>query len=248
MKGFLSAVSFLTVLPLPKSLALTEDDFKRATKYFPIVGLLLGIALCQLDSLLLRIFSPQITSHLIILVLWAIAGALHADGLADTADGFLSSRPKEKILEIMRDPRSGPMAMLVLIGVYALKTSALAEITGPQRPVIIGLLPVWGRLSLHFGICFSTYARSSGLATSFVQEKPYLPLIVSFLVLAAFCGIKLGSIGLGFPLIFILTNFLFTAYSKKKIGGFTGDTLGAGLEITECTFLLAATVIIRGLL
>lgn len=248
MKGLLSAISFLTILPLPKTISLKEDDFQRATKYFPLVGLLLGIALCQLDLLLLRLFSVQITSHFIILTLWAASGALHADGLADTADGFLSSRPREKILEIMKDPRSGPMAVLVLIGVYSLKVNALSELTGNYRTIIIALLPVWGRLSLHFGICFSNYARDKGLASSFIHQRPYLPLLASLLFLSLFFVREMGILGLGFTLTFALTNILFTLYSKKKIGGFTGDTLGAGLEFTECAILLAATVITRGTL
>lgn len=248
MKGFLSAISFLTVLPLSKSILLKEDDFKRATAFFPLVGLLIGIALCLLDLFLLNVCSIQITSHMIILTLWAVSGGLHADGLADTADGFLSSKPREKILEIMKDPRSGPMAVLVLIGVYGLKVAALSELVGHHRTMIIALLPVWGRLSLHFGICFSNYAREKGLASSFIHQKPYLPLLISILVLTIFLERNMGMRGLGFTLAFALANIFVTLYSKKKIGGFTGDTLGAGLELTECAILLAATVITRGIL
>ncbi|MFA5403215.1 MAG: adenosylcobinamide-GDP ribazoletransferase, partial [Candidatus Omnitrophota bacterium] len=112
MNSFLLALQFLTVIPL-KIKGVTEEKLARATLYFPLVGLLIGLVLFQINLGLFILNFPSFTISIILIVFLAgLTGGLHLDGLSDSADAFLSGRSKEEMLNIMRDPHSGVMGVL----------------------------------------------------------------------------------------------------------------------------------------
>ena len=175
VRAMLAALQFLTILPLPRDLDLGTRALGQGVWFFPVVGLLIGVAVAALDFGLGQILPQLPASALVVIALLLVSGGLHVDGLADTADGFFSSRPKERILEIMHDSRSGPMAVAAVVCVLSLKLSALASLPAQpplQRAGVIVLMALAGRCALVFQINLLPYARTEGgLCTVFAQAK-----------------------------------------------------------------------------
>lgn len=237
MKAALAALQFLTILPFPRSLDLGERAVGRGIWFFPLVGLLIGVAVAALDLGLNRILPSLPVSVISIAALVLVSGGLHVDGLADTADGFFSSRPKERILEIMKDSRSGPMAVAALICVLGLKMAALAcipPLLDSWRAAAILLMALAGRCALVFQLNLLPYARSEGgLGTVFVKARSWLQAVLALAVLGGASWWLLGLAGAGVTAGTLLVSCLFALCCYRKIGGFTGDTLGAACELTE---------------
>jgi adenosylcobinamide-GDP ribazoletransferase len=163
------------------------------------------------------------------------------DGLADTADGFFSARPRERVLEIMRDSRTGVMGVLGVVFVIVLKVSVLISLFPPLRPGIIVLMPLAGRCSFVVMMTALPYVRrEGGLATAFGVGKSWLNVLWTSAFLLAAGWLTGHWMGLAASFSALLMAALFSVYCFRKIGGYTGDTLGAGCEITEIIPAIAA--------
>ncbi|MBI4831219.1 MAG: adenosylcobinamide-GDP ribazoletransferase [Candidatus Lindowbacteria bacterium] len=114
VKSFIAALRFLTIAPIPARWANEAEYLSRSVPLFPIVGLLIGAAIVTADFGMNLLFPSLLANGITVVALVAVSGGLHIDGLADTADGFFSSRPRERILEIMRDSRTGPMGVVAV--------------------------------------------------------------------------------------------------------------------------------------
>jgi len=234
--SMLSALQFLTILPLPRDLDLGTRALGQSVWFFPVVGLLIGVAVAALDFGLSQILPPLPAGALAVIALLLVSGGLHVDGLADTADGFFSSRPKARILEIMRDSRSGPMAVAAVVCVLSLKWSALAAVPAQpplQRAGVVVLMALAGRCALVFQINLLPYARTEGLCTVFAQAKSPLQAVWALAWLAVASWWLLEWAGVAVIAGALLAGALFALHCYRKIGGFTGDTLGAACELTE---------------
>jgi adenosylcobinamide-GDP ribazoletransferase len=241
MKYLIAAIQFLTVFPVPASFNCSEQTLRRSVIFYPMVGLLIGGVLALLDSGLLRIFPPLPAAVIIVILMLAASGCLHMDGLADTADGFLSARPKERILEIMRDSRVGSMGVIAVSGVIVLKAASLASLSGRHHWMIVLLMPVAGRCALVLSMSIAPYARAQGGLAS-VFGRPEWPVPAgSLLFLALLASALLGVQGLIAASASVFSTLLVSFWSKRKIGGFTGDTLGAACEIAELVIALIAS-------
>lgn len=245
MKSLSAAIGFLTVLPMPARWLGDEKELARSVAWFPLVGALIGCSVALLDRGLGLILPPPVVSAISVLALLAASGGLHMDGLADTADGFFSTRSREGMLEIMRDSRSGPMGVTAITGVLLLKTAALAAVPSPLRPVTIVLMPLAGRTALTVHLALLPYARSrGGLADVFRPTRMQGLLAATLLIGSAW--LLQGKPGLFTAAISLSIMLLLAVYSQKKIGGFTGDTLGAACEVTELVPALAAAALAFG--
>jgi adenosylcobinamide-GDP ribazoletransferase len=241
MKYLVAAIQFLTIFPVPAAFNSGEKELRGSLVFYPLVGLLIGGILALLDFGIVRIFPPLPASVLIVILMLAASGCLHMDGLADTADGFLSARPKERVLEIMRDSRIGSMGAIAIVSVIALKVTALASIPGRRQWMIVLLMPIAGRCALVVGMAIAPYARANGgLVSVFGRPKWPVPFI-SLLFLTTLSWAILGVMGLVAAAGAILSTFLISCWSKRRIGGFTGDTLGASCEIAEAVLALIAS-------
>ena len=240
MKRLIAALQFLTVCPLVSHVECDERDIGRSTPWFPVVGLLIGALVVVLDVFLRVIFPLQLASVIDVIALIAASGGLHADGLADTADGFLSSRPRERILEIMRDSRTGAMGVIALVCVFALKVSALAAVPPWLRPSTLLLMPFVGRGTMMVQLGMNDYARTGGLCSLFVQNLRRSDVILTMAVLVAVGALVGGRFGLCAVGASVGGIALFSLWCRSKIGGFTGDTLGAGCELAEVIPALVA--------
>jgi len=239
IRRFLAALQFLTIAPVRTELDVA--DIGRSVPYFPLVGVLMGIVLALADALVFeRCFPPAVTAVLGVLALAATSGGLHLDGVADTADGFFSSRPKERILEIMRDSRIGTMGALALFAILALKVSALASMSPSMRCWALLLAPVAGRCMLVVAMTRAPYARADGgLATIYLSNRKPWHSWAALAILAVVAGLVLSWYGLAIAAACVAVTAAFNAYARRKIGGITGDTLGAVCELAETVVMLA---------
>lgn len=229
-----TALRFLTILPVPWYASHDSEYYQDSVKYFPVVGLLIGVGGYLLANLLSGLIPHQINCGLMVLYLSAISGFLHLDGLTDTADGLLSYRPRDKKLAIMRDSRSGAMGVIALVFLLLLKFAALTATPISSLPLVLFYMPIVGRCAIVLTMEFLPYARSEGgLGQLFYLSKRYylhLAPVVVLLFIGTLLEYKLTLIAL---LALVFSAIPFGLWCKKALGGATGDTLGAVCELTE---------------
>jgi adenosylcobinamide-GDP ribazoletransferase len=247
MKRFLAALQFLTIIPLPGGVNPGERALGGSLPFFPLVGLLIGAAVALADWWLGRIFPIGVTSVVTVILLIAVSGGLHIDGLADTSDGFFSARPREGMLAIMKDSRTGPMGVAAVVCVVALKIAVIASVAGPWRWWVLLLTPLAGRCALIVHIALLPYVRpEGGLAGIFHRNRSRGHALWALTVLLAAGSLAGGLPGLIAGAAAFLAALLLAAYIYRRIGGLTGDTLGAACELTELCPALAAAAMLSG--
>ncbi len=239
IKGFWAALRFLTVIPMPGNIGAEEKDLQYSLPFFPIIGLLIGAGAAGLYFLIHPFLPTTVSSVLLIAFLLMISGGFHLDGLADTADGFFSSRPRPRILEIMRDSHIGVMGVMAIFLVLAVKITAFAALSPKQAFVAAFLMPISGRVVLVIHTVIFPYARADGgLADQFFKGSTRGAAWWSITVLFAWSWFIGHLLGLLATLSAIIISLFFGLWCYKKIGGITGDTLGAACEIAEMTIAL----------
>lgn len=243
MKRFFAAIRFLTILPVPNGWSGDEKTLARSIFFFPLAGLAIGLIAAAFDYAVGRALPLLPASVLTILVLIGLSGGLHMDGLADTADGFFSARPRAKMMEIMRDSRIGVMGVLAVVFVVLLKVTLLAVMVTPSRWVLILLMPLAGRAAVVLLMTALPYARpEGGLATLFAGSRSWLHGLWAWGLMFVLSGWLAQGLGLAAAILALILTALFILYNRSKIGGYTGDTLGAVCELAEMAPLLAAVV------
>lgn len=234
MNSFLAALRFLTIIPIPGQRGHAPTDLSRSLWSFPLVGLLLGGLTAAIFWAIGPFLPKPILAVLAVTLLLAWSGGLHLDGVADCADGFFSSRPRERMLEIMRDSRIGAMGVIGLVLLLALKMAALFSIPEKQLWMVLFLMPLAGRVGILLMLALLPYARpEGGLATVFFAGSRRLAVLPGLIILATIAWFVAGIVGLTGALLAPLLLLPFCLFCYAKIGGATGDTLGAACEITE---------------
>lgn len=235
MKRLIGVIQFLTRITLSKDLPF-DPEFRKGIIYFPLVGLMLGLINLAVYWGLQLIFPYSIAVILTLTLYVILTGGLHLDGLGDTFDGFYSNRSRERILEIMRDSRLGTNGLLAIVLVLLLKASALITLGHSQVVYALVYMPVVGRLALVLGSFAVPYARPEGMGNIFIGKIYWGELL--------FCGFTaLVMAILSFKtMVFMVLLFglarLYQGHCQRKIGGMTGDTLGALCELSEAVYLL----------
>ncbi len=237
MLPLLIAVQFLTSLPIRLPAMPTAQQQGRSLLHYPSVGLLLG-ALLWLAALLLG-GTPPVLQAALLLTLWvALSGALHLDGLADSADAWLGGfGDRERTLAIMKDPRSGPVAVVVLVLLLLLKFVALLVLLQAQQLVALLLAPLLGRTALLALFLSTAYVRPNGLGHALATNLPRERARGVLAVVVMGC-LPLGVGGLLALGCAAVTFLLARRAIRRRLGGTTGDTAGALLELVECAVLL----------
>lgn len=241
MTRFFAAIKFLTILPVPGGWSGDEKTLARSVPCFPLVGLVIGLIAAAFDYAVGQILPPLPASTLTVLVLICLPGGMHMDGLADTADGFFSARPRDKMMEIMRDSRIGVMGVLAVAFVVLLKITLLVNISGASRWVLILIMPLAGRAAIVALMTALPYVRpEGGLATLFAGSRSWLRCLWAWGALFAVAGGLAQWTGIAAAIVALVITALFILYNRSKLGGYTGDTLGAVCELAEIAPLLAA--------
>lgn len=234
LKQCVAAFRFLTIFPLPGTFGTDVEDLKGALAYFPVVGIFLGLLSGAAAWLAWHFFPPFVASVIVTFLLLSFSGALHLDGLADCADGFFSSRERSRVLEIMRDSRIGVMGVVALVMVLLFKVSALSCLESEAAVRAALLMPLAGRSALVMMIFLMPYVRKEGgLGSPFYAARTGWALVFTLVVFTVACIAVMGFAGLAAALVVMFAVFLFSRLCHRKIGGATGDTLGASCEISE---------------
>lgn len=234
MNRFVAAVRFLTIVPVPGKMGHDEAALTGSLPYFPVIGLLIGAVAAGLALILQTLFAPLVVSMLTVIILLAASGGLHMDGLCDSADGFFSARPREQMLQIMRDSRVGTMGVLAIVLVIGIKVTALASLDESSFSTTVFLMPVAGRCTLLVLMAILPYVRpEGGLATLFYTRGSRMASLWGMSVFLLTGWLVAGPAGFIAGLIVFGFVLLFAVYCRHKIGGATGDTLGAGCELAE---------------
>ena len=241
MTPFWIALQFLTVLPIELKRIPTAKQNGQSLLFYPLVGLLIGLILFGLSILLVKL--PIILVAIIILVIWIwLTGGLHLDGLADTADAWVGGfGDRERTLKIMKDPSCGPIGVLSLVIVCLLKFSALYVLLQQQLSAFLILIPMLGRSVPLFLFLTTRYVRENGLGRSITDSIPKtLAWMVFVITLALLCAFRwMGLVALiSCLLLLVYLRFLFI----KRIGGITGDTVGAAIELSETGLILTFVI------
>lgn len=240
IKQLIILIQFMTRIPVFVNVEYDEEKLGKSIKYFPLVGAIIGIFLYGINILAGKITeNRQIAAIIIIIAEIFITGLIHIDGLADTADGLFSYAEKEKILEIMKDPRVGTNGAVALILYFMTKVILLSEI----RPEYIILYPVISRLSTSINAGLGEYARKNGMSNGIIGKNGKKEAVISIIITMILSFIILKAKGLIILIFAILFILLLMKGVKRKIGGITGDTMGASLELTSILVLLAGVVL-----
>lgn len=236
MKQLISAFQFLTILPFGKPRVF---DAPKTIPYFPIVGLVIGLILVFGDHVFSRLWPATVVSILDVLLLAILSGALHLDGLGDTADGLYSHRSREQALAIMRDSRIGVMGLVAIVFILAIKWVSLHSLV-KHRELYLLIIPAYSRGAMMLGIKFLRYGRpEGGMGTDFFSHKPPM-VVLSSIFLPIFFSYWLGWTALWFNGLFVVITALILLYFKRRMDCITGDMLGAMAEVEEACLFLAA--------
>ena len=247
LRTFLFAWQFLTAIPLSRS---THDakpeELAASMSWYPLVGCLLGALLVTADLFLAHIFSPQVTSVLLMLLLIGITRGLHQDGLADMVDGLAGGRTAQARLAIMRDGRVGAIGATGLFLTLALRYAGLNALPAGEHIALLIGMPVVGRWAMVVGAFHVTYARSEGgLAQPFLAHLSWRHLCVATVTTGIALTLLLGPwAALCCLLIGTALVRLSTAWFHRMFGGVTGDLLGATNEVGEILFILIVPVVL----
>ena len=238
MRAFWLALQFLTRLPVPQIAEYTAEDRGRSVLYYPVVGLLIGAVLTGF-LFLLADADPGLRAALLLLVWMLLTGALHLDGLADSADAWLGGHgDRARTLEIMKDSRSGPAAIVAVALVLIVKFAALSALTHTAYWPALVLAPLLGRAALVLLFLTTPYVRAEGIGAAHAANLPRGGAIVVLLAVAVLVPALLGYAGL-WPVVAALAMAgLLRRLMLRRIGGATGDTLGASCEIVEAAALV----------
>ncbi len=245
MLPFWIALQFLSSLPIRLPGMPAPQELGRSLLFYPLVGLLFGGILWVLNWLLLG--TPVLLHAALLLTVWVLlSGALHLDGLADSADAWLGGYgDRERTLTIMKDPRSGPIAVVTLVLVLLLKFAALLALIEQQHSVFLIIVPLIGRSAL-LGLFLTTpYVRAGGLGQALAD---HLPRLAGKRVLAVSALACVLIAGLGGVLALVLAALMFVWLRQvmlRRLGGTTGDTAGALLELLEVGVLVGLVLVIR---
>jgi len=243
LSGLVTAMRTLTVLTVPGK---DTERFSTSLYWFPLVGLLIGLMLAALAYVGHLVAWNELAAALVVLGGMALTRGMHADGFADMADGFWGGKTKESALRIMKDPNVGSFGAIALSGLMLLKWIVLVKlITLSAFPVIVAgvLLARWVQVLLASSL---PYARSEGgTAQSFVKGAGALHIIVTSLLILS---LLIPLFSFIFPMIAIVivsalvAGTMIGVLSYRKIGGVTGDVLGAGSEMTEVVVWIAGAI------
>ena len=244
LASLLVALRFLTIIPVSWKSEGENRFFQASLIWFPPVGLLIGAGTALPVSLCIQHLPSSITAVLVMVFLAGFSGCLHLDGLADSGDALLSARSRERALEIMRDSRSGPMGTVSLVVVLLGKYAALSSLSPSVLIISVLLIPLAGRTAILLSMILLPYARKEeGLGLLFYSKEKYgtaaAGIFFSFLFIILFTSFP---IALSALLAIVVTAGLFSYWCFNKLGGATGDTLGAVCELTEMTVAVSLAV------
>jgi adenosylcobinamide-GDP ribazoletransferase len=259
MKSFLTALAFLTVFPVRFRESPSSDHVAQSRFWYPVVGLLLGLVLAGWTELVGRLGEPALQAFLIVLAWIVLTGALHVDGFCDVCDGLFGGQTAEDRLRIMKDPHLGTFGLvggvLLLLGKFAalqsvIRSSASALDAGLSVDFsarVVCAAVVIARCLVLCQAAGARYPRADGTGKAIIEATRW-PEAGGFAVLAFGIAWSVSphlydwaaAIALFLPPF--LGVMLLRWICQRRLGGITGDCMGAAIELCEIIFLIAASI------
>jgi adenosylcobinamide-GDP ribazoletransferase len=245
IKSIILTLQFFTRLPMEFAFSnlsvmfkeVDEADFTRGIAWFPLAGAVIGILTGLVFYIMKSVhFGPLVTGAVVASFVVLVTGGLHIDGLADFCDGVFSGQDKARMMEIMKDSRIGTFGTLSIVMLLILKTSSYFELYGVKSVAAAILMPVYSRLCAVI-LCYgASPAKEGGMGNLFIGKVRRKDLYIALICTFAFSLVN------PLMLIILLVNAMFTllfrTYAVSKLGGLTGDVIGASIELNEVVFLL----------
>jgi len=242
IKPLILALQLLTRIPIPIEIEVTKEQEGRSILFYPLVGLILGAILYGV-ALLLPAQNLLLNSAIVITLWLFLTGPLHIDGLADSADAWVGGMgDPQRTLDIMKDPYCGPMGVTVIVVTLMLKFTALYTLLQQNYMLPLLLIPMLGRGGILLLFLTTPYVRKLGMGSALAS---HLPRVMAWLMLLITVNVWLYSMQWnGFiGLLLLLILFLFFRQSlMQRIGGTTGDTAGALVELSELVLLVSVAI------
>ncbi|CQD32770.1 adenosylcobinamide-GDP ribazoletransferase [Yersinia mollaretii] len=244
LRLFLATLQFMTRIPVPErwTQGLAMDHYERGIVGFPLIGLIVGVMGGAVFTLLAPWCGVPLAALGYVLALALITGAFHLDGLADTCDGVFSARKREQMLEIMRDSRLGTNGGLALIFIVLAKVLVVSELALRDLSMfaLLTAASVVGRTVIVLLMYRQRYAREgNGLGNIYIGKVTGRQTVIT-LAGGAILTLLLGQGAAVLALVItMVVVWLLATYLRHRLGGQTGDTLGAAAEVGELVFLLA---------
>ncbi len=238
LRSFLLALVFFTRIPIRSPRAPSAEDWGRSMAAAPAVGLLIGLLLI-LAAALLDTFPASIAAALLVIIWVCVTGALHVDGFADCADAWIGGHgDRTRTLAILKDPRSGPIGVTAVVLLLLAKFAAIEALLESGAYLALVVAPVVGRAAMILMLLRLPYVRSGGIGQ---HHAEHLPRKVALTVLAV-CAVATialgGSRGVLAVALAVAFAVLLVGALRARLGGCTGDSLGAACESTELLVLL----------
>jgi adenosylcobinamide-GDP ribazoletransferase len=242
VKALILGLQFLTRLPVNICVDYDRKNLTKSTFYFPFIGMLIG-SIAAIVYYVFSFINKDIAAICTVLSLVVTTGGLHMDGLSDTADGFFSSRPKEKILDIMKDSRVGAFGVIAIVMDLLFKYVVIKSMDTNRAMVYLILSSGISRTMVAMFFSFGESPRKGGMGDMLINKdskKYFIVSAIMFILIGTFMAKYNFLIVL---LIVIAFSLLFMRYSYKVIGGVTGDVFGANAELCEILALLGFVVV-----
>lgn len=232
----LVALQFLTQVPVFFKDYPKDKTAAASLIFYPLVGALIGLALVIVAGL--SVHGSTLLSAALVLTFWVvITGALHLDGLADSCDAWIGGHGnKQRTLDIMQDPCSGPIAVVMLVCTLLVKFAAIAAILEASQYWLLLVAPLLARSLLPLLLLFTPYVRPQGIGSKLVKHAPRQKVYI-----ACAAGIVLAYIvgSLLVLLVSCIALYGLRVMMIKRLEGLTGDTAGASIEIIESIALIS---------
>lgn len=238
MGAFLTAARYLTIVPLPGRARADLDALGRAAGWFPVVGALIGVVLAAGDRLLSWLFPPILAALLTVTGWKLVTGGLHLDGLADSLDGLMGL-DREQRLRIMHDSRIGAFGAIGLILVLLLELTALEGLPAGFRWRTLLAAPAVARAAPPVLARVFPPAREDGQGAEFIRGTRRMGAALAAMLAFAVALLTLGTAGVAAFGLAAATVVAVESFFAGRLGGLTGDSLGASVELAELAVLLA---------
>lgn len=238
-------VQFFTRIPVNLNLPCDQRNFRRGSVFLPVVGLIIGTIQWGIYKLLIKVLPLNPTVVIILLVGVLLTGALHIDGLGDTCDGFFAFKGSDRIIEIMKDSRIGTYACIATIFDFLFKYTLLAAVV-PKFSIAIIVVPMISRFTTVFLAATGKTAKNTGTGNLFIGNIGRIQLVITTIITVGILALVMSPKYLVILLISgLILSFILNEFCKKKIGGITGDILGANNELVEIITLILIAAIIK---
>ncbi|VVD86627.1 Adenosylcobinamide-GDP ribazoletransferase [Pandoraea iniqua] len=242
LRLFLTALGYFTRVPIPSWVGYSPAQLNAATRYFPMVGVFVGVLVALLTVAMGMLWSPRLAIALGLAVSVLLTGAFHEDGLADSVDAFGGAFERERVLEIMHDSRIGTYGAVALWLALAIKWQALVDVQtafgwGGFSIVLIGAHAASRCMAISL-LRALDYVRAQGKAKPVAQRLSLEGLlfgVVCSLPWAFWPDWRAGATG---AVVLIVLRAAFIRYLRRRLGGYTGDTLGFAQQIGELALYL----------